>query len=48
MTNLLIYKRTLQLKDFLENTEFDEYTKKTLNEVNEHLSEIFKLLDRRS
>lgn len=47
MTNLIVYKRTSQLKDYLENTEFEEFTPKTLAKVNEHLTEIFKLLDRR-
>lgn len=48
MTNLLVYKRVLQLKDYLENTEFEEYNKKQLEEVNKLLTDIFKLLDRRS
>ena len=48
MTNIAIYKRVNQLRDYLENTEFNEYTKKQLEAVNEHLTEIFKLLDRRS
>lgn len=48
MTNLLVYKRVLQLKDFLENTEFEEYPKKQLELVNASITEIFKVLDRRS
>lgn len=47
MTNLLVYKRVLQLRDFLELSEFEEYNKKQLEEVNKLLTEIFKLLDRR-
>ena len=48
MTNIAIYKRVLQLRDYLELSEFDEYPKKQLEAVNEHITEIFKLLDRRS
>lgn len=47
MTNLTLYKRTLQLKDWLENTEFDEYPAKSIEAANRKLSEIFEILDRR-
>jgi hypothetical protein len=46
--NIIIYKRICQLKDYLEVTEFDEYTRKQIEAVNEHITEIFKLLDRRA
>lgn len=48
MTNLMVYKRVNQLRDFLENTEFNEYSRKQLEEVNKLLSEIFTILDRRT
>ena len=48
MTNLLVYKRVCQLRDFLEESEFQEYKRKELEEVNKLLSEIFTILDRRT
>ena len=47
MNNLILYKRTLQLKDYLENMEFEDYKPKQIEEANKHMTEIFRLLDRR-
>ena len=47
MNNLVLYKRITQLKDYLENTEFEEFNSKQISKANEKVSEIFKILDRR-
>lgn len=47
MTNLLLYKRVNQLKDFLENHELEEYPKAKLERAEDHIIEVFKILERR-
>ena len=47
MTNLRLYERTSQLKDYLENSEFEEFTKAQIEQANDKLSEVFAILDRR-
>lgn len=47
MTNLLLYKKVMQLKDFLENHELDEYPAKKLKESEQHIIDIFRILERR-
>lgn len=47
MTNLLLYRRVLELRDTLENHDLDEYPKKTLLEAEGLINQVFQLLDRR-
>ena len=47
MTNIRVYKRVCQLKDYLENMEFQEYSPKEMAEANELISKVFEVLDRR-
>lgn len=48
MTNLLVYKKVLQLKDYLELHDSDSVSQAKLNHCIEYLNRIFEKLERRS
>ena len=48
MTNLLVYKKVLQLKDYLELHELDSVSQAKLNKCIELLNGIFETLERRA
>lgn len=48
MTNTKIYDRIKMFLSWLENTEFDEYSEKTIDEALRLLEKVEAVLDRRA
>lgn len=47
MTNLILYRKVCNLKDYLENSEFEEFGQKQIVKATEKVNEVFAILDRR-